>query len=156
MLIGMKADGLGWREVQYRRSHLFSSFVLGTLVGFVFLIGAGKISGLPAIFSVSGVAATLQFTIVGFAEETLFRGYVQTRWVAALGWWPGLLLASTVMSLFHVPILLMAEMLTPARVLVETLQMMPVSLLLGYAMHKSGNIVAPATIHLWLNMSEVL
>ena len=156
MFVGMKADGLGWRELQYRRTNLLSSLMLGTLVGVMFLIGAGKVPHLLVVFTANGAFATLQFLVVGFAEETLFRGYVQARWVATLGWWPGLLLASVAMSLFHVPMLLLAERLPLLNVLLETLRVMPLSLLLGYAMRKSGNIVAPGIIHLWLNLIQAL
>jgi membrane protease YdiL (CAAX protease family) len=31
------------------------------------------------------LADVIQYLVVGFAEETLFRGYIQVRWVAALG-----------------------------------------------------------------------
>ncbi|MBU8869630.1 MAG: CPBP family intramembrane metalloprotease [Gemmatimonadales bacterium] len=156
MFVGLKIDGLGWRELQYRRTHLLPSLILGTLVGAVFLICADKSPDLRFLLTASGIFAILQFLIVGLAEETLFRGYVQVRWVAALGWWRGWLLASATMSLFHVPILLLGENLSILEVLLETLRLLPLSLLLGYAMRKSGNIVAPAIIHLWLNLIPAL
>ena len=156
LIIFVKIDGLGWRELQYRRTHFLSSLLLGTLVGGVFLIAAGKASNLLFIFTASGFFAVLQFLIVGFAEETLFRGYVQVRWVATWGWWRGWLLTSLTMSLFHVPILFISQKLPAVDVLMETLQLLPASLLMGYAMRKSGNIAAPAIIHLWLNFISFL
>jgi membrane protease YdiL (CAAX protease family) len=156
MYFGAKNDGLGWRDLQYRRGHLLSAFLMGTLVGGIFLVSAGAVKNLAVVLTKSGLFAAMQYLIVGFAEETLFRGYVQVRWVAALGWWPGFLLASAVMSLFHLPILLLADHLTLLNALVEVIKIMPLSLLLGYALQKNGNIVAPAFIHLWLNLIQVL
>lgn len=156
MFIGMKVDGLEWHDLQYSRRNLLPSFVLGTLVGVVFLIGAGKVERLSIVCTASGIYAILQYLVVGFAEETLFRGYVQVRWGATLGWWSGFLLTSVVMSLYHVPLLFMGESLPFSSVLLELLRMMPLSLLLGYAMHRSGNIVAPGIIHLWLNLIQAL
>jgi membrane protease YdiL (CAAX protease family) len=156
MYFGAKNDGLGWQDLQYRRGHLLSAFVRGTLVGGIFLVSAGAAKNLAVVLTKSGLFAAMQYLIVGFAEETLFRGYVQVRWVAALGWWPGFLLTSAVMSLFHIPILLLAEHLTLLNVPVEVIKIMPLSLLLGYALQKNGNIVAPVIIHLWLNLIQVL
>ncbi|MBN2392795.1 MAG: CPBP family intramembrane metalloprotease [Anaerolineae bacterium] len=156
MYFGAKADGLKWRDLQYRRSNILSSLVLGTMVGMIFLVGAGKVTCLPMLFTVSGVFAGLQYLIVGFAEETLFRGYIQIRWEAVSGRLLGILLASVVMSLFHLPTLLVGGRLSILSTLDEVLRMMPLSLLLGYAMHKSGNIVAPSIIHLWLNWIQIL
>jgi membrane protease YdiL (CAAX protease family) len=156
LYFGAKNDRVGWHDLQYRRSHLFSAFAMGTLVGGIFLVSAGAAKNLAVVLTKSGLFAAMQYLIVGFAEETLFRGYVQVRWVAALGWWPGFLLASAVMSLFHLPILLLAEHLTLLNALVEVIKIMPLSLLLGYSLQKNGNIVAPAFIHLWLNLIQVL
>jgi membrane protease YdiL (CAAX protease family) len=156
MYFGAKNDGLGWQDLQYRRGHILSAFIMGTLVGGIFLVSAGAAKNLAVVLTKSGLFATMQYLIVGFAEETLFRGYVQVRWVGALGWWPGFLLTSVVMSLFHIPILLLAEHLTLLNALVEVIKIMPLSLLLGYALQKNGNIVAPAFIHLWLNLIQVL
>lgn len=152
LLAGMIRSGLGWRDLQFRRAHLAASFVMGTLVGVMFLFGAGKAAGLTTLFAAGGLFATLQFLVVGFAEEMLFRGYVQVRWVAALGWWRGWLLASVVMSLFHVPILFLSDGLPFFGVLMGVLRLIPPSLLLGYSLRRSGNIVAPAVIHLWMNL----
>jgi membrane protease YdiL (CAAX protease family) len=156
MFIGAKTDSLGWQDLQYRWSKLLPAVVLGTLVGGIFLVSAGKADRLPGLFTANGLFATLQYLIVGFAEETLFRGYAQTRWAAAWGWWPGFLLASVGMVLFHAPILLLAEQLSFQDMLLEVLRMLPLSLLLGLAMHKSGNIAAPGIIHLWLNVIQTL
>lgn len=156
MFIAMKLDMLRWGDIQYNRRNLFPSIILGTLVGIIFLVSNGRLTNLPALFTASGFFAALYYLVVGFAEETLFRGYVQVRWVSALGWWKGFLLTSLVMVLFHAPLILITWDLPLQEALLHMLRMMPLSLLAGYAMHKSGNIAVPGTIHLCLNLIEHL
>ena len=155
MLAGMMVNELGWRDLQYRRERVVSSVILGTVIGGIFLASGGKIGLVSGIWSGWFIWGVLQFLVVGFAEETLFRGYVQVRWVGARGWWRGWLLTSFVMSLFHVPILLGGGALIH-EASIEVLKIFPLSLLLGYSLQKSGNVVLPGVIHLWLNVVERL
>ena len=46
----------------------------------------------------------IYFAFIGFEEEILFRGYMQTRFVAWLGKWQGWGLASIIMALSHFPL----------------------------------------------------
>jgi membrane protease YdiL (CAAX protease family) len=45
----------------------------------------------------------IYFAFIGFEEEILFRGYLQTRLIAWLGKWQGWGLASIIMALGHFP-----------------------------------------------------
>ena len=155
MFIAMAAGKLAWKDIQFRRSNCISSTLLGILVGLIFLFAGGAADEWRTLFTLSFLWAGLQYLVVGFGEEMLFRGYVQVRWVAALGWWRGYLFASVIMCLFHLPALMFSAGESLNRALLDTAEMIPLSLLMGYALQRTGNILAPVTIHFFLNWIQV-
>jgi membrane protease YdiL (CAAX protease family) len=91
--------------------------------------------------------ALLYFGIVGFGEEFLFRGYLQSRMVAWLGQMRGWVLASVIMALAHLPVRILAQGMDLPHALASSAALIFVSLLCGFVMLRTGNVVAPALFH---------
>ncbi len=96
------------------------------------------------------------FAVVGFGEEFLFRGYLQTRLVAWLGQWSGWLLASIVMAMMHIGQRVASMGLTSPEAVISSALLVPISLFMGYVMLRTGNIVAPGICHTFANWVGVL
>jgi len=106
---------MGWKDVglDFRRSSLLC-VVLGGLLALVMyaanivtgrILGssAPTISAMAAGLSVSAVCRNLALYIpMGFSEELLFRGYIQTRLVKRYRPALGILLGSVVFTLLHI------------------------------------------------------
>ena len=92
-------------------------------------------------------AALIFYAFVGFSEEFLFRGYLQTRLIAWLGQWQGWVLGSVIMAMVHVPHRAWIEGKDWGEALLASASLVPVSLLMGYVMKATGNVVAPGLFH---------
>jgi len=97
----------------------------------------------------------LQNAVIGFYEEFVFRGYLQTRLASWLGKYPGWIIASILMAMMHISIRIAWEGFTPLGALINCLLIIPISLFLGYFMLRTGNIVGPAIIHTFANWLEI-
>ncbi|MEE9365242.1 MAG: type II CAAX endopeptidase family protein [Dehalococcoidales bacterium] len=105
---------IAWKDVglDWRRNSLLSlafgvflallMYVAGTVVGRVLGSSIPTMETLLAGLTVSAVVRNLALYIpMGFGEELLFRGYVQTRLVDRLGTLSGILIGSVVFTLPH-------------------------------------------------------
>lgn len=106
---------MAWKDagLNFRRGS-FLCLVLGGLLALVMyaadvvmgrVLGssAPTISAMLAGLSVSAVLGNLALYIpLGFSEELLFRGYIQTRLVERYGAAPGILVGSVVFTLLHI------------------------------------------------------
>lgn len=101
-------------------------------------------------FSLSLAYSLVVNIIIGFSEETLFRGYLQTRLVAYSGILKGLLTASLLFALFHFPLFYVVSGDVFVGVAFALLRF-PGGLLLGYIMLTSQNIIPSSIIHLFTN-----
>jgi membrane protease YdiL (CAAX protease family) len=76
------------------------SILVALLAGGGYLIFNGlALHGLPIL--AYGLVWLLAFTMVGLAEETLFRGYAQFALARGLGFWPAALILSLVFGAAH-------------------------------------------------------
>lgn len=71
------------------------------LTGFMRLDGLSLHS--PGAMLAYGVLWLATFFMVGVAEETTFRGYIQTILTRSLGFWPASLITSGIFTLAHMP-----------------------------------------------------
>ena len=96
------------------------------------------------------------FLPAGFSEEIVWRGYVQTRLIARTTVLRGLLLASLLFSLWHLPV----NFLTFGGILeafaASLLYQFPIGLALGYMMVKSQNILPSSIFHHFINWTRIL
>jgi membrane protease YdiL (CAAX protease family) len=105
------------------------------------------ISDLRNVFTSSGFYGFFYFLAVGFGEELLFRGYLQTRCISWLGGLKGLVLASVIMALVHMPQRIFGVGFDPFQALASAVSLIPISLALGYLMLRTKNTLGPAIMH---------
>jgi membrane protease YdiL (CAAX protease family) len=97
--------------------------------------------------------ASLPFlAMMGFAEEFVYRGYLQTRLIARMGTWRGWALASLVFAASHFPHFLIYNRLGPGAAVAATLARVPCALAMGFIMLRTQNILAPAIFHTIINL----
>jgi hypothetical protein len=128
--------------------NLWQACVIGLTLGA--LACCNRPTDLPAKLSNLALSQWLllvHYSMVGFGEEFLFRGYLQTRLIAWLGPWRGWVFASVVMAAVHFPHRWLIGGMSPGEAVLATAGLMPVSLLMGFIMLRTQNIVAPAIFH---------
>jgi len=155
MFIAVIKDELKLSDFQLRNSNWAPSFVLGIIIGLLFLIFSGRSSQIFSTAKVTLLFAGLQYLIVAFAEEMLFRGYIQVRFVTRWGFWKGLLLTSSIFCLWHLPTYSIGMKMPLSVASIEVIKIIPLSLLLGYSLEKTGNIITPVLIHLFINWVQI-
>lgn len=89
--------------------------------------------------------------LVGFSEELLFRGYLQTEAAASLGFPKGLLLTSILFGLFHLPHNVIINRQSGAALVVQVFIQFLIGVAMGLIYQKTGNIWTPAASHALLN-----
>ena len=98
----------------------------------------------------------IYFAIVGFSEEFLFRGYLQLRLMAWIGNYKGWIISTIIMALIHIPQRIAMQGMTSMEALLSSIALIPVSLLLGYIMMRTKNIVAPGIVHTFANWYNII
>jgi membrane protease YdiL (CAAX protease family) len=110
---------------------------------------------LQSLSSSSKFWALSTFLVVGIGEEFGFRGYLQTRLVLWLGKTWGWVLASTIMALGHIIQRITIMGMTGMDALVSSLALLPISLLFGYIMLQTENLVTGALLHAIIDWNSV-
>lgn len=132
------------------RTNLAKNVAFGFLVSAIFIpiIGfmAPFIGGSFIGISVSIGYSLLTLTVTGFCEETVFRGYIQTRLTAYGGALMGISLTTVLFVVFQFPIGYFCLGDIPLAAL-YALWRISTGLVLGYMYHKSQSIVAPGIFH---------
>lgn len=127
------------------------SAILMIVEGFL----ASSMDGGFAGFSPSQVYGFTVYAIVGFSEEIVYRGYIQTRLVAFSGKLKGLVATSLIFALWHFPVRYFQFSGVALEALASALLIFPSGLLLGYIMLRSQNIVPSSVFHLFANWSAL-
>lgn len=140
-----------------RRKNLLASLLVALLLGGMIVCGTALFSQQPLVrLSAGHFWAFLYFLVVGFGEEFIFRGYLQTRLSDWLGRWQGWLLASTAMALLHIGQRIAVGGLDFQQALVSSISLLPISLLLGVLMLWSGNLALPGVLHMFMDWVNTL
>jgi len=136
------------RSTGLTTSNFWKAIVVGLFLAATTLVTArgGPFAGLRGLDS-QRLQALLYFGIVGFGEEFLFRGYLQSRIVAWLGQIRGLGLASAIMALAHIPNRILGLGMDLPHALASSAGLVAISLLCGFVMLRTGSVVAPAIFH---------
>jgi membrane protease YdiL (CAAX protease family) len=100
--------------------------------------------------------ALATFLVVGSSEEFGFRGYLQTRLMSWLGTVWGWVLASTLMAVMHVVQRITVMGMAGTDAIVSSLSLIPISLLYGYIMLQTENVVAGTILHAFIDWSSVV
>lgn len=148
-----------FQSIGITKVNLIKSCVLGILLGIIFLVvyqSNSKTNKLINIISIVSLIPFIKFFIVGFAEEIIFRGYLQTRLIAWQGTIKGCLLTAIIFSFFHLPQRLIFENMNLQSALMSCVSLIPSSLLLGYIMIKTENITAVSIFHTFINWTSTI
>lgn len=108
------------------------------------------------LFAYNTIYAFTYSLVVGLGEELMFRGLLQLRCSIWLGQIKGLILASTIMALMNIPGRIFAVGLDPLQALVSAASLIPFSLLMGYFMLRTRNILGSSILHTIANWISVL
>jgi membrane protease YdiL (CAAX protease family) len=133
--------------------------VLGLTLSAVYFVVEGFLA--PSLgggfngFSPSLVYALMANVIVGFSEETVWRGYIQTRLAAYGGKLKGLVVTSILFALLHFSARSYQFSGAPLEALASSLLLFPLGLLFGYVMLRCQNVIPSSVFHLLSNWSAV-
>jgi len=100
--------------------------------------------------------ALASYAVVAFAEETLYRGFLQGRLEGWLGYWPGYLITALLFTALHLPARLLGGEPLAQALAYATVQLLPMALLFGGAMLAVEHVAAPMLLHLAWNWASVV
>lgn len=150
--VGLGGDNLG--------KALLVGLVPGLVVLGLLLIQPFFPDGMDAlvvpILSASSLYAFQAMLVIAFGEEVIFRGYLQTRLIAALGPWLGWGIASVWMALIHFPPYLWAQGREVPGALLGSLAAILCSSIAGWLMYRCQNLAAPVGFHLFVNWLQAV
>lgn len=89
--------------------------------------------------------------VIAFSEEFLFRGYLQTRLTACYGKKLGLLYATIIFALMHIPQLMVSSNYGIVYALVQSITYLPLGFVLGYLYMKTENLTSCVILHTFAN-----
>lgn len=143
------------------RHNFGRALAVGLLLGMLpiteaLFTGNRGLSGMVAGLTASHFWALLKYAIVGISEEFTFRGFLQTRMIAWLGRWQGWLVTSVLMALAHIIQRITIMGLPSGDALLSSALLIPISLLMGYIMIRTENVIAPALFHTFANWVNTL
>jgi len=160
MMATMRRSGQSLRSIGVSGKDRGRMLVLGFVLSAIYI----GLFGLFALFSGQvfvGFSASLSygfvlFAVVGFSQEIVWRGYVQTRLIAHYGTIVGLVVTALFFGLWHFPMRYFQYSGAAIEALASCLLIFPAGLLNGYIMLKSQNILPSSIYHLFGNFSSLL
>jgi len=156
VILAIKRTGQSLGSIGITGVDKWRNLILGLVLSAIYLgayLGAWR-RAFPG-FSVSLVYTFIFSAIVGFSQEIVWRGYVQTRLTAKVGTIMGLVATALVFAFWHFPMTYFAFSGVGLEALAEILMKVPASLLLGYIMLKSQNIIPGSIFHLFWDFSLI-
>jgi membrane protease YdiL (CAAX protease family) len=139
-----------WAAVGLRRRDLGRAVRWGVaagllLVAVIWFTTEHKAS--PLLLVQLAVGVPIWMLIMSPFQELFFRGWLQPRFQAGLGRWPGLAVASVCFALWHLCPPFEQAQIVPVASIQGMLFTMGMGLLFGYIFQRTGNIVAPWLAH---------
>lgn len=157
--LGMKRTGQNLGSIGISGKGKGRMLALGLVPSAIFFAVTGLFA--PSLdggfkgFSSSLAYGFIVYAIVGFSEEIVWRGYVQTRLVAWSGTGKGLVTTALLFSLLHFPTRYYLYSGVALEALVSALLLFPISLLFGYMMLRSQNTIPSSIFHLLMNWASL-
>ena len=160
--VAVKTTHQSLASVGITRNYLWKAVALGLATSAIYLAATGLFFALGFKFSYYlshnvGIGFAL-YSIVGFSEETVWRGYVQTRLVAYAGVFKGVISTSLVFGIlyhFATAYYLEASQMVLMALAFASLRVFG-GILFGYLMLRTHNIAASAILHLFTDWTSVL
>jgi membrane protease YdiL (CAAX protease family) len=146
--VAVLVRGQPWLSTGLGKQTLRPSLQLGLALAVVTIFLLGKIYNLIDGISTSEINFLLAMLALGFAEEFAFRGYVQPRLSAWCGERWGWIVTAFLFTLWRIPQqILVTKMVSLPDLGIGLLDLLVFSLIQGWIMRKSGNVLAPALYH---------
>lgn len=160
LIVATKRTRQDLRSIGINRKDRGRMLALGFILSVVYLTVSGFLApyfgGGFKGFSSSLAYGLVGYAIVGFGDEIVWRGYIQTRLVAYSGALEGLVATSLLRALWHFPARYHQFSGIALEALAGVLLFFPVSLLLGYIMLRGQNIIPSSIFHLFWNWNVLL
>jgi membrane protease YdiL (CAAX protease family) len=160
LIMAMKRNKQNRASIGINKEHRRRMFALGLVLSLIYIMIAGffapSLGGGFIGFSSSLVYGFIYYAIVGFSEEIVWRGYIQTRLIAYSSTAKGLITTALLFSLAHFPTRYYLFSGVILEAFTSSLLLLPISLLFGYIMLKSQNILPSSIFHLLSNWSTIL
>lgn len=161
ILLTKKFFKQSWASTGVSKHNLKKSISIGIIVGVIYLIIFLLYMNINIIKVMTHLNSShfwglLYFSIVGFCEEFMFRGYLQTRLIAYVGKNKGWIISSVLMVLMHLPQRIFINGLSLSESFMSMLYLIFFSLFLGYTMIKTENVTAPAIFHTLYDWGNIL
>jgi len=145
-----------WATCGWGRERLRRAVGLGLLLGAAALLFRAHPFAPERLLVPDTWWALVTYAVVAPAEETLYRGFLQSRLEAWLGRWWGYLATALLFTASHLPARLLGGEPLAAALTYAAIQLLPMSLLFGGAMLAAGHTIAPALMHLAWNWASVI
>jgi membrane protease YdiL (CAAX protease family) len=156
VILAMKRTGQNLGSIGITGVDKWRNLALGLVLSAIY-VGVMSLGSTFAGFSASLVYAFILMAIVGFGQEVMWRGYVQTRLTAKIGTIKGLVATALLFALWHFPMRYFQYSGVPLEVLANIfVDLFPMSLLFGYIMYRCQNIIPLSVLHLFVNFSSFL
>ena len=140
-IVALIARGQPLKSVGWGRENLRVGLTVGLMLGILTIFLRGKFMTLLAGVSTQNISMLLVYLLWAFAEETIFRGYIQPRLQSRIGQRWGWLATAGLFTLWQLPGRIWILPFTSFWfVLVISLIQ---GLILGWIMQKSGHVLAP-------------
>jgi membrane protease YdiL (CAAX protease family) len=140
-IVALIARGQPLKSVGWGRENLRAGLTVGLMLGILTIFLRGKFLTILAGITPQQASMLLVYLILAFAEETIFRGYIQPRLQSRIGQRWGWLATAALFTLWQLPgRIYILPFVSYWPVLVISLIQ---GLILGWIMQKSGHVLAP-------------
>lgn len=149
----------GIYSIGITKNNIFKSAITGILLGVIFFIlvtNTFMTKKIMNIISIESLNTFITFSIVGFVEEIVFRGYLQNRLISWLGTTKGYLITAVIFGLSHLPNRLILGGMNLNSALLNCVPLMVTSLLFGYIMIKTKNVVTGSLFHAFVDWTQTV
>jgi membrane protease YdiL (CAAX protease family) len=154
VVVALKFSKQNLKDIALTRRNLRKNLALGLLMSLMLILFLGVLSpflgGGFAGFSVATGYLFLSYVIIGFGEEIVFRGYIQTRLVAYSGSAIGIGVTSLCYAAYNFPLGYFCFSGNIALAAVYAVWRFSSGLLYGYTFHKSQSVLSSTIVHIFL------
>lgn len=160
-IIAMIINKESIESIGFTNINLIKSIIIGFITGLLFFF-TSDIKSFTIVKHINQQNAKilgdlfLMNLIVGFSEEFLYRGYLQTRIIHWIGQKKGWILTSIIFAFIHLEQRVIIDKLQLGQALTSCVILLPMSLLLGYVMLKTKNTTSCAILHAFFNFTYTI
>ncbi|MBL4937433.1 CPBP family intramembrane metalloprotease [Clostridium sp. YIM B02515] len=160
ILIMKKINKETWESTGILKYNLKESVSIGLILAAIamlsaVLFGSINLEGIGQKLTLNAIYAFIYYSVVGFCEEFMYRGYLQTRLISWVGIWRGWVITSIFMALIHIPQRMVSMGLPLKEAFINSVLLIPISLTMGYIQIKTKNIAAAGIYHTFANWINI-